>query len=63
MAVPVQIESIIKRLANKSIKFIQPIYEAIANSLEANATEISVELFHDNPMERSEEHTSELQSH
>ena len=51
MSVPVQIDSIIKRLANKSIKFIQPIYEAIANSLEANATNIEVELYHNNPIE------------
>lgn len=53
MAVPVQIESIIKQLENKSIKFIQPIYEAIANSLEANATEIEVEIFHDQPLENT----------
>lgn len=50
MSVPVEINSIIRRLNSTSIKFIQPLYEAIANSLEANATKIEVELFHDEAM-------------
>lgn len=42
----VEIESIVKNL-NKDIMFIQPVYEAIVNSLEANADTIDVEFFKD----------------
>lgn len=42
----VEIESIVKNLSG-DICFLQPVYEAIANSLEANATNIEVEFFVD----------------
>ena len=42
----VEIESIVKNIGGE-VCFLQPIYEAITNSLEANATNIQVELFED----------------
>ncbi len=46
----VNIPNIVKNLG-KDIKFLQPLYESIANSLEANATNIEIEILHDNPFE------------
>ena len=43
----VEIESIVKNIG-KDISFLQPAYEAIVNSIEANATIIDVEFFIDN---------------
>ena len=34
----------VETLAKKDLKFIQPMYEAITNSLEANATEILIDI-------------------
>jgi len=42
------IPSIVKNLG-KQVKFLQPLYEAISNSLEANATEITVTLHKNDP--------------
>ena len=50
MPIDVTVEDIVRNLA-KNIKFNQPMYEAIVNSLEANATKIELEIFHDNPIE------------
>lgn len=44
----VNIPNIVKNLG-KDIKFLQPLYESIANSLEANANNIEIEILHDNP--------------
>lgn len=44
--IDVDIEAIVKNIG-KDISFLQPVYEAIVNSLEANATEIFVEFFQD----------------
>ena len=46
----VNIPNIVKNLG-KNIKFLQPLYESITNSLEANATNIEIEILHDNPFE------------
>ena len=44
MSIEVKIESIVKNLGS-NVKFLQPLYEAIVNSLEANARHIKV-IFH-----------------
>ena len=44
----VNIPNIVKNLG-KNIKFLQPLYESITNSLEASATEIDIEIHHNNP--------------
>lgn len=49
MAIDVTVDDIIRNIG-KNIKFNQPLYEAIVNSLEAGATEIVVEFQHDDPM-------------
>ena len=49
MAIDVTVEDIIRNIG-KNIKFNQPLYEAIVNSLEAGATDIKVEFQHDNPI-------------
>ena len=49
MAIDVTVDDIIRNLG-KNIKFNQPLYEAIVNSLEAGATDINVEFQHDEPM-------------
>lgn len=46
MGVYAEIDTIIKNLG-KNIRFLQPTYEAIYNSLEADATDIVIEFFHD----------------
>lgn len=46
----VNIPNIVKNLG-KNIKFLQPLYESITNSLEANSTNIEIEILHDNPLE------------
>lgn len=43
MAIDVTVAAILKHLG-KNVKFNQPIYEAITNSLEANATKITIEI-------------------
>jgi len=48
----VKIQRIVDNLG-KHTKFLQPIYEAITNSLEADATEIVVNITHDTPMENT----------
>ena len=48
----VDIKSIVNNIG-KQTKFIQPLYEAIVNSLEANATQITVNIEHDKPMENT----------
>jgi len=50
MAIDVNVEDIVRNLG-KNIKFNQPMYEAIINSLEANATKITIEIHHDSPIE------------
>ena len=50
MAYSVQVKNILRQF-NKKIPFLQPVYETIVNSLEANADKIEVELFEeDNPL-------------
>lgn len=49
MAIDVTVEDIIRNIG-KNIKFNQPLFEAIVNSLEAGATDIMVEFQHDEPM-------------
>ncbi len=44
MAYSVKIKNILRQF-NKKIPFLQPVYESIVNSLEANATDILVEFF------------------
>lgn len=46
----VNIPNIVNNLG-KNIKFLQPLYESITNSLEANATNIEIEILHDNTFE------------
>ena len=48
--IQVEIEDIVRNIG-KNIGFLQPAYEAIVNSLEANATEISIEFFQDNQVQ------------
>lgn len=45
----VEIEAIVKHIG-KNITFLQPLYEAIVNSLEANADKIEVSFFRDNQL-------------
>ncbi len=45
----VDIEAIIRHIG-KNITFLQPVYEAIINSLEAKADKIEVEFFRDNQL-------------
>ena len=47
----VNIPNIVKNLG-KNINFLQPLYESITNSLEANATSINIEIYHDEPFEQ-----------
>ena len=44
--VSVNTESIVEKLA-KDVKFLQPVYESITNSLEAHAKNIEIEFFTD----------------
>ena len=44
--IKVNIKEAVKNLG-KNVKFLQPLFEAIANSLEANATNIKVKIFSD----------------
>lgn len=48
--IDVKIEAVVKNLS-KETKFLQPIFEAISNSLEANATEIDLTIFSDEPLD------------
>lgn len=45
----VNIPNIVKNLG-KNINFLQPLYESITNSLEANATKIVIDILHDNSL-------------
>ena len=40
----VNLRRAVEALAKKELKFLQPLYEAITNSLEANATKIDVDI-------------------
>ncbi len=52
-SVLVKTKTIVEKFS-KDVKFLQPVFEAITNSLEANATQIKIEFFKDNPIETTE---------
>ena len=47
--IKVDIKEAVKNLG-KNVKFLQPLFEAITNSLEANATNIKVKIFSDSTL-------------
>lgn len=50
MAINVSIDAILKHLGN-NVKFYQPIYEAVVNSIEAGAQNINIDIYPDTPMD------------
>lgn len=59
--VMVDISAIVKNIG-KDISFLQPVYEAVVNSLEANATEIEIEFFKDDQNILNEEFDAKINS-
>ena len=50
MPINVSMSAILKHLGN-NVKFYQPIYEAVVNSLEAGSQNINIDIYPDNPMD------------